>query len=402
MKIERNEKYHTMSVYALGVLVLSIAFYWALTNFGIVWSGFMSVIRPIRPILFGFVLAYLLNPIMMWFEALLGKAAFYKKLPPKVQRGVSVLLTYLVTSAVLASFLIIILPQVANNAAALAGQLQTYVAAAERFVNDLVENIPEGLVPQGYIDQITQMIGDSIQNLFAWLSAGLPLLFSIAWQFGSGLIAACVSVIVSIYMLLAKETFIAQSRKLLCAFLPRRRVRRLMTVTRTTHMMFGRFITGKIIDSIIIGILCFLGLSIMKMPNVVLVSFIVGVTNVLPYFGPFVGAVPGFFLIAFVSPVQGLIFLVFILVLQQIDGNIIGPMILGDSTGLSAFWVVFAILLFGGVFGPVGMFIGVPTFGVFYALMKEEIAERLRAKRLPTDTKEYLHPLSEEPSEQKE
>lgn len=393
MKIEHNQKYHTISVYASGVLMLAIAFYWGLTNFDIVWSGFMGLIRPIKPILFGFVLAYLLNPIMMWIEGLLEKAAFYQKIPRKARRGLSVLLTYLITSAVLISFLVIILPQVASNAAALAGQLQNYVAAAERFVNDLVENIPEGLVPQDYIDQITRMIGDSIQNLFAWISAGLPLLFSIAWQFGSGLIAACVAVISSIYMLLAKETFIAQTRKLLCAFLPRARVRRLMGVTRTTHMMFGRFITGKIIDSIIIGVLCFIGLSVMRMPNVVLVSFIVGVTNVLPYFGPFIGAIPGFFLIAFVSPVQGLIFLVFILVLQQIDGNIIGPMILGDSTGLSAFWVVFAILLFGGVFGPVGMFIGVPTFGVFYALMKEAITERLKAKRLPTETKDYLHPI---------
>ncbi len=396
MKIEHNPKYHTISAYALGVLLLAISFYWGLSNFRLVWNGLLGVIRPIRPILYGFVLAYLLNPVMMWMEELLEKAAFYRRIPGRLRRGLSVLLTYLITSAVLISFLVIILPQVASNAAALAGQLQNYVAAAEQFVNNMIDNIPEGLIPQDYIDQITLMIGDSIQRLFAWISAGLPMLFSLAWQFGSGLISACVAVIVSIYLLLAKETFIAQARKLLCAFLPRKKVRRLMSVTRTTHMMFGRFITGKIIDSIIIGILCFIGLSIMKMPNVVLVSFIVGVTNVLPYFGPFIGAVPGFFLIAFVSPVQGLIFLIFILVLQQIDGNIIGPMILGDSTGLSAFWVVFAILLFGGVFGPGGLFIGVPTFGVFYALLKETITERLRSKHLPVDTRDYLTPIPED------
>ena len=131
----------------------------------------------------------------------------------------------------------------------------------------------------------------------------------------------------------------------------------------------------------------------MNMPNVVLVSFIVGVTNVLPYFGPFIGAVPGFILVAIVSPVQGLIFLLFILVLQQIDGNIIGPMILGDSIGLSAFWVVFAILFFGGVFGILGMFIGVPTFGVIYALIKEEAADRLKEKNLSMSTEDYIDPI---------
>ena len=157
--------------------------------------------------------------------------------------------------------------------------------------------------------------------------------------------------------------------------------------------MFGGFITGKIIDSTIIGLLCFLGLSVMQMPNAVLVSFIVGVTNVIPYFGPFIGAVPGLILIAIMSPVQGLFFLLFILVLQQIDGNIIGPMILGDSIGLSAFWVIFSILLFGGLFGIPGMFIGVPTFGVIYVLIKETAIERLNDKGMSADTADYLEPI---------
>ena len=135
MKIEHNPKYHTISAYALGVLLLAIGFHWGLSNFGLVWSGLLRVIRPIRPILYGFVLAYLLNPVMMWMEELLEKSAFYRKIPGRLRRGLSVLLTYLITSAVLVSFLVIILPQVASNAAALAGQLQNYVAAAERFVN---------------------------------------------------------------------------------------------------------------------------------------------------------------------------------------------------------------------------------------------------------------------------
>ena len=158
------------------------------------------------------------------------------------------------------------------------------------------------------------------------------------------------------------------------------------------------FISGKLIDSLIIGILCFFGLSLLRMPYTLLISVIVGVTNVIPFFGPYVGAVPSAFLILLVNPIQCLYFILFILVLQQIDGNIIGPKILGDSTGLSAFWVIFSILLFGGLFGFVGMVIGVPTFAVIYYLVKKGVEYLLRKKKLPVETQEYngLYQVDEE------
>ena len=238
-----------------------------------------------------------------------------------------------------------------------------------------------------------EITGQSIQKLINWMASSAPKLIGMMLQLGSGIITAFVAVIVSIYLLFAKERFMGQIRKVMYAFFSAKEVKRAAHIISTAHNMFGGFITGKIIDSTIIGLLCFLGLSVMQMPNAVLVSFIVGVTNVIPYFGPFIGAVPGFILIAIISPLQGLIFLLFILVLQQIDGNIIGPMILGDSIGLSAFWVVFSILLFGGIFGIPGMFIGVPTFGVMYALIKETAAERLADKGLSADTADYLEPI---------
>lgn len=393
MKFEWNRKQTTTAVYALLVLMIAIPYYLALAHLPVVWAVVRNLFHPILPMVYGFVIAYLLNPIMVETETLLGRAKFYGKLKPKRQRALSLLLTYLLSIAVLVVFVLIVLPLVASNVAAMYGQLQNYVGAAETFVNELLERIPQDLIPQEYVDQLTQLAGSSIQNLINWMATSAPKAIGLIWQLGSGLIATFLAVVVSIYLLFAKERFIAQLRKILCAFLPKKSVRRLVMVTRTTHMMFGRFITGKVIDSIIIGILCFVGLSIMQMPNAVLVSFIVGITNVLPYFGPFIGAVPGFILIAVISPVQGLIFLIFILVLQQIDGNIIGPMILGDSTGLSAFWVVFAILFFGGIFGVAGMFIGVPTFGVIYALLKDSITERLAEKGMPVHTEDYIAPL---------
>ena len=393
MKIEWNRKQTTIAAYAVLVLVIAISYYLALSHFSIVWTTIRGLFHPVLPMVYGFVIAYLLNPIMVWVETLLGRTKYYGKLKQKRQRALSLLLTYVLSVAVLVIFVLIVLPLVASNVTAMYGQLQSYVGAAERFVNDLLERIPPDLIAQEYIDQITQMAGNSIQSFINWMATSAPKVVGLIWQISSGLIATFLALVVSMYLLFAKERFTAQVRKMLCAFLPQKSVRRIVMVTRTTHMMFGRFIIGKIADSIIIGILCFVGLSIMQMPNTVLVSFIVGITNLLPYFGPFIGAVPGFILIAVISPVQGLIFLIFILVLQQIDGNIIGPMILGDSTGLSAFWVVFAILFFGGLFGVAGMFIGVPAFGVIYALIKDSITERLNAKGLPVRTEDYITPL---------
>ena len=274
----------------------------------------------------------------------------------------------------------------------MASQISYYVSRAEIVVTELLDII----VPQEYIEPVTDYVVGVFKEFVTWLSSSVPRIMSFAWQLGSGVVSVFVAVIVSVYMLLAKELFIAQARKILCAFLPKKTVHKLVSVSRTTHYMFGRFISGKIIDSTIIGILCFIGLSVMKMPNTVLVSFIVGVTNVIPYFGPFFGAIPSFFIISIVSPAQGVIFLVFILVLQQIDGNVIGPKILGDSTGLSAFWVLFSLLFFGNLFGVTGMVIGVPTFGVIYRLVKDAITNRLNRKGLSSDTTDYLKPLVED------
>ena len=155
-----------------------------------------------------------------------------------------------------------------------------------------------------------------------------------------------------------------------------------------SNEIFGGFIIGKIIDSLIIGVICFIGLSILNMPYTMLVSVIVGVTNVIPFFGPYIGAIPSTILIALEDPMKGVYFLIFILVLQQFDGNILGPKILGNTTNLSSFWVLFAILLFGGVFGIVGMVIGVPVFAFIYQLIREWVLDRLEEQKLQTQKKE--------------
>ena len=393
MKLEWNRKYTTIAVYAFLVCAASIVFYLIFSDLKTFGGVISRIIDPIMPIIYGFVVAYLLNPIMVSIENSLMKREIYSKMTFSYRRSVSMVLTYIITVSVLTVMLVIVLPKVAVNIANMYSQLQSYVLLTEKSVNYVLEHIPPDLLSQEYVDQLTGFAGQSIQKLINWMATSAPKLIGMVVELGSGIITAFVAVIVSIYLLFAKERFMGQIRKAMYAFFSAKEVKRFAHVIATADGMFGGFITGKIIDSTIIGLLCFLGLSVMQMPNAVLVSFIVGVTNVIPYFGPFIGAVPGFILIAIMSPVQGLFFLLFILVLQQIDGNIIGPMILGDSIGLSAFWVIFSILLFGGLFGIPGMFIGVPTFGVIYVLIKETAIERLNDKGMSADTADYLEPI---------
>ncbi len=187
----------------------------------------------------------------------------------------------------------------------------------------------------------------------------------------------------------SKEKFGKQSKKIVYAVFKPSHANMILHLTLKSNEIFGGFIIGKLIDSAIIGVLCFIGLSLLNMPYALLVSVIVGVTNVIPFFGPYIGAIPSAVLIMLADPRKGLYFILFILVLQQIDGNIIGPKILGDSTGLSAFWVVFSILLGGGLFGFVGMILGVPTFAVIYYVINMLINHRLEVKKLPTETECY-------------
>ena len=209
---------------------------------------------------------------------------------------------------------------------------------------------------------------------------------------GSALINTVVSVVVTIYLLLGREHYLAQCRKLFLSVSRNERFNRAVFEALTqTNRIFNGFISGKLLDSLIVGIICFVCLSLLRMPYALLISVIVGMTNIIPMFGPFIGAVPSAFLLLLVSPMKCLIFLVFIIILQQVDGNIIGPRILGNSTGLSALYVTVAMLLFGKLMGFFGMIVGVPLFATLYYIVKRLAEYSLRKQGLPADTKEYVH-----------
>ena len=238
-------------------------------------------------------------------------------------------------------------------------------------------------------------INDTIQD---FISTAMPSITKLLGNVTVGVIGvvnalkdSILGIIISVYVLYAKEQFIAQAKKIIVALTPDNFSKPFISLVRETHGVFGGFISGKIIDSLIIGVLCFIGTSILGMPYAVLVSVIVGVFNVIPFFGPFIGAIPSALLILMVDPLKCLWFVIFIIVLQQFDGNILGPYILGGTTGLSAFWVIFAILTFGGLFGFIGMFVGVPVFAVIYTLISRGINKKLEKKGRSTATADYLY-----------
>jgi len=194
---------------------------------------------------------------------------------------------------------------------------------------------------------------------------------------------------VSVYLLASKEKMIGMCKKLVYASMKTERANEFVDTMRHVNSIFGGFINGKIIDSAIIGVLCFIGVTILRMPYPLVLSVIVGVTNIIPFFGPYIGAIPTTLLVLLYNPIQGIIFVVFVLALQQLDGNVIGPKILGDSTGLSSFWVIFSILFAGGMFGVLGMIVGVPAFATIYYLVKKAVEKRLQKKKMPVETECY-------------
>ncbi len=203
-----------------------------------------------------------------------------------------------------------------------------------------------------------------------------------------------VGLIVSVYVMYSKETFAGQAKKLLYAVFKPVRANVIIRTVHKSNEIFGGFISGKILDSAIIGVLAYIVLSIMDMPDTVLVSVIIGVTNIIPFFGPIIGAIPSFFIIVLQNPMQSLYFLIFVLILQQLDGNVIGPKILGDSTGLSSFWVIFAIMVFGGLWGFLGMLLGVPFMAVIYYIVKNIVEYILHKRELPIHTENYVDMVS--------
>ena len=370
-------------VQLLIVLIVAILFYVGLNHFSVVTVRINQFMGVLSPFIVGFAIAYLLNTPMCFFE---------RKLFPnhRFKRALSILLVYVLAFAVVAILLGLIVPQVVQSVKDLAGNMQTYLTSLDQLVQDLTEQFDLDA------DAINDMFGNfqnMISNMTAKAAEALPQLLDVGFAIGSGVIAGITALISSIYMLAGKDRLVPQLKKLLYATVSKRRSDWLLGVCGQANRVFVGFINGKIIDSAIIGVLCFILCAIFRIPYPMLVSVTVGVTNVIPFFGPIIGAIPCLFILVIVDPWAALWFFALVIGLQQFDGNILGPKILGDSTGLSAIWVLISIVTCGGLFGFPGMILGVPTFAVLYALVREWVNKRLKAKKIDGNGK----PLEEQP-----
>ncbi len=377
------------------VVAASMIFFFILLRFTNISDTFKKIVDVTMPIIYGFVIAFLLNPIMKKIEVFtqkwLGKVVKREKLVAQLSKIFGVFGSLIFGIAIVVALLNMLIPELYKSISGLVETLPQDIEAVITKYSSMeeaettVERIIHYVMVEGGEWLETWIQNDLLPKSDILVSKLTGGVLSVVY----GLVDILVGLMASIYILFSKEKFMAQAKKIIYAFMKPKRANTTLHICRKANEIFTGFIIGKIIDSAIIGVLCFIGLSILKMPHVLLVSVIVGVTNVIPVFGPYIGAVPGIILIALVNPMQGLYFAIFILALQQLDGNVIGPAILGDSTGLSPFWVIFSIVVGGGLFGILGMFIGVPTFALIYYIIKMFIHQKLESKKLPSTTDYY-------------
>lgn len=354
----------------LVVLLLAILFYVGLTHFDVIAVRIKMFTKVLSPFIAGFAIAYLLNTPMCFFERKLYKNSKYR-------RVLAITTVYLLALAVVVILLNLIIPQVVQSITDLAANMQTYLNSLDTLVGDLSEQFQ---VEDGGISEMLGSYQDLMSDLSKKVTDALPQIVDVGFAVGNGVISGITAVISSVYMLAGKDRLVPQLKKIMYASLPKRRADWLLEVCSQANRIFVGFINGKLIDSAIIGVLCFILCLIFRIPYPMLVSVIVGVTNIIPFFGPIIGAIPCLMILVIVDPWAALRFFALVIGLQQFDGNILGPKILGDSTGLSAIWVLIAIVTCGGLFGFPGMVLGVPTFAVLYSLVREWVNKRLRKK----------------------
>jgi len=397
---EEYKPYIRWGVTVVAIFAACVLIFFFLFRMDGIFQFLGKAMGAVQSIIYGLIVAFILQPIASFWQKKI-EVLLLKKFPSEeekkrkkfhsIAKGVSIAIAMMIALLVVATVICMIVPKVGESISNVVASSSGFLAKIENWAYSLEAKHPElfSLGGEAYEKAITYLEDWVNTDFITWINTLVTGFTSYIINFFSSLLNWIVGLIIATYALAEREAFTGQAKKIIYALIPSSYANVVIEIARKVNEIFSGFISGKLIDSLIIGILCFIGLSIIKMPYTMLVSVIVGVTNVVPFFGPYVGAIPSAVLILLVNPVKCLYFIIFILVLQQIDGNIIGPKILGNSTGLSSFWVIFSILLFGGLFGFVGMLIGVPTFAVIYYLVKKGVEYLLYKKELPVETKKY-------------
>lgn len=394
MAFKPKNKYVAIGLMLLCVVIASIIFEVVFSDL----SGFFNVVRKfiqiISPFLYGLVFAFLMNPILKFIEVrlqkLLRKREISERSVRKISRVVGLIIAFIVVVALIYLVLALIVPNLIESVRTLIDP-QTIIGYYNQVRNWITRLFSDNPDLQQWATERLANIFNSVEE---WVEnvdfqEAIRNVGSTVFNLVKGVLNFAIGLIAAIYMLISKERYSAQFKKILVACLSEERCDRFFDIGHRISEIFSGFIIGKIVDSLIIGVLCYIGMVILRLPYAVLISTIIGITNIIPFFGPIIGAVPSALLIFLVNPMQCLWFVVFVVVLQQLDGNVIGPRILGNSVGLSSFWILVSITVFGGIFGFAGMVLGVPCFAVIYMLISDSVTRRLKKKGQPLDTHLY-------------
>ncbi len=384
MKIVPNKKYNTIALYAALVIAANVLLIVAILKFDAIASVFGTLMSVLSPVIWGLIIAFLMNPIMVNTEKLFKKKK--EGSSGKLMRAFSVTIASLVFLGIVVGLLVIVVPELVESIKNLFNNMGDLRNKLENWIKNTFSNYPS------LVDTATEKIDAFTKDasvIFEKIQPMMDDLVSGAWDVLSFIKDFVLGFIVSIYMLCNKETLLAQIKKTIVSITKKSTCAKIMNVSSQANKVFSGFITGKIIDSIIIGLLCFIGLTLMGMPYNIMIAVIVGVTNIIPFFGPIIGAVPSTLLMLIVDPKKAILLFIFILILQQFDGNILGPKILGDSTGLPGFWVLVSLIICGGLFGFAGMVLAVPMFALLYSFTRSWVENKLKIKKLPVTTEYY-------------
>ncbi len=386
MDKSRLKNYLLLLLAAAGVIL-------CLMNFNIIWKILERVVAVLTPFTVGLIIAYVVNMPYSWLYhrafAAMGDAPGVRR---KVKKALSLILAFALFISIIAIIIGIVVPELSKSFAVLQSNIDTYIQEVDTIIE-------KGLSLVGYqysdrsdllkpLNDFAKFIGsNNFTELLSKMGKSIfPHIYDITMNISTGIYNGIISIVVSVYLLASKERLLCQTKKILCAFLKEKRLKYIIRIARTSNEMISKFICAKVVDSAIIGVLCFILLSIFNIDFAGLIAAIVGIANIIPFFGPIVGGVAGTILLLLVHPIQALWFILIVLALQQIDGNIIGPKILGDSVGMDGFWIMFGVLIGGGLFGFMGMILGVPVLAVIYLFFGEHVNNKLSNKNCVVNT----------------
>ncbi|EXM37774.1 membrane protein [Ruminococcus albus SY3] len=390
MKIYANKKYQTIAVYAAIVIAVNVLLVLALNNISDILDSIYHLFDVLQPVTWGLIIAFLTNPVMVRTSRFMGKLYKTEEQRQKASgfiKIISVIITELLFVGIVTGIVAIVVPELIKSVIEIFDNSGSIAESIQKWINKVFRNYPA--LEKAATNWLSDFNTD-VGTIYDKLKPMLENILSGAWEIVTVVKNFLLGLIVSVYMLCSKEKLLAQFKKIIIAVTKKRTCEKVMAGFEQANSVFSGFITGKIIDSIIIGLICFIVLTIMSMPYATMISVMIGITNIIPFFGPLIGAVPTSLLILLVDPKKFIIFVVFVVVLQQFDGNILGPKILGDSTGLPGFWVLMSLILFGGIFGFGGMILAVPTTALLYSFIRGSVEEKLRNKKLPTSTDYYM------------